>query len=86
MLGLYGMYGMYGTSHKKFSEGRQAHVGMEALKTNQTRWESMTPQHFTPSLHLVPFCRSLHKYALLSVSCVQGFAEGCAVGSAGSAC
>ena len=33
-------------SHKKFSEGKQAHVGMEALKTNQTRWESMTPQHF----------------------------------------
>jgi len=27
------------TSHKKFSEGKQAHVGMEASKTNQTRWE-----------------------------------------------
>ena len=25
------------TSHKKFSEGKQEHVGMEALKTNQTR-------------------------------------------------
>ena len=25
------------TSHIKFSEGKQAHVGMEALKTNQTR-------------------------------------------------
>ena len=24
------------TSRKKFSEGKQAHVGMEALKTNQT--------------------------------------------------
>ena len=38
------------TSHKKFSEGKQAHVGMEASKTNQTRWESMTPQHF----HTIP--------------------------------
>ena len=27
------------TSHKKFSEGKQVHVGMEASKTNQTRWE-----------------------------------------------
>ena len=26
-------------SHKKFSEGKQVHVGMEASKTNQTRWE-----------------------------------------------
>ena len=25
-------------------------VGMEASKTNQTRWESMTPQHF----HTIP--------------------------------
>ena len=38
------------TSHKKFSEGKQAHVEMEASKTNQTRWESMTPQHF----HTIP--------------------------------
>ena len=35
------------TSHKKFSEEKQAHVGMEALKTNQTRRESTTPQHFS---------------------------------------
>jgi len=27
------------TSDKKFSEGKQAHVGMEASKTNQTGWE-----------------------------------------------
>ena len=27
------------TSHKKFSEGKQVHVGMEASKSNQTRWE-----------------------------------------------
>ena len=27
------------TSHKKFSEGKQVHVGMEPSKTNQTRWE-----------------------------------------------
>ena len=26
-------------SHKKFSEGKQVHVGMEASKTNQTGWE-----------------------------------------------
>ena len=40
---------------KKFSERKQAHVGMEPSKTRQTRWE----QHhntFIPSLHLVPFC------------------------------
>ena len=35
------------TSRKKFSEGKQAHVGMDASKT---RWESMTPQHF----HTIP--------------------------------
>ena len=27
------------TSHKKFSERKQVHVGMEASKTSQTRWE-----------------------------------------------
>ena len=44
------------TSHKKFSEGKQVHVGMEASKTNQTRWE-WHHNTFTPSLHLVPFCQ-----------------------------
>ena len=44
------------TSHKKFSEGKQLHVGMEASKTNQTRWE-WHHNTFTPSLHLVPFCQ-----------------------------
>ena len=34
---------------KKCSEGKQARVEMEASKTNQTRWESMT-QHF----HTIP--------------------------------
>ena len=38
------------TSHKKFSEGNQVDVEMEASKTNQTRWECMTPQHF----HTIP--------------------------------
>ena len=28
--------GLSTTSHKKFSEGKQVHVGMEASKTNQT--------------------------------------------------
>jgi len=27
------------TSHKMFFEGKQVHIGMEASKTNQTRWE-----------------------------------------------
>ena len=27
------------TGHRKFSEGKRVHVGMEASKTNQTRWE-----------------------------------------------
>ena len=55
------------TSHKKF-----LHVGMETSKTNQTRreWHHNT---FTPSLHLVPFCHHLHKYALcLLVVCREG--------------
>ena len=47
------------TSHKKFSERKQAHVGMEASKTNQTRWE-WHHNTFTPPLHLVPFCRHLY--------------------------
>ena len=38
---------------------------------------------FTPSLHLVPFCRHLHKYAVF-VSCVQRrVVEGSGVGSGG---
>ena len=35
---------------KKFSEWKQAHVGMEPSKTNQTRWECHH-NTFTPSLH-----------------------------------
>jgi len=27
---------------KKFSEGKQVHEGMEASKTNQTRWEKLS--------------------------------------------
>ena len=30
---------VYTTSHKKFSGWKQAHVGMEASKTTQARWE-----------------------------------------------
>ena len=41
---------------KKFSKGKQAHVGMEPSKTNQTRCERHH-NTFTPSLHLVPFCQ-----------------------------
>ena len=68
------------TSDKKFSEGKQAHVEMGALKVNQTRWESTTPQHFHTTLHLVPFCRHLHKYAVcLLVVCREGLRK--AVGS-----
>ena len=67
-------------SHKKFSEGKQAHVGMEALKTNRTRWESMTPQHF----HTIPTsCAILpaqFQYAMcLLVVCREGLWK--AVGS-----
>ena len=36
-------------SYKKFSEGKQVHVGVEALKTNRTRWERYH-NTFTPSL------------------------------------
>ena len=59
------------TSQKKFSEGKQAHVGMEALKTNRTRWESMTPQHF----HTIPtscaILPPLTQICYAFVSCVQ---------------
>ena len=57
------------TSHKKFSEGKHAHVGMEASKTNQTRWDSMTPQHF----HTIPkSCAILPPLTMhVFVSCVQ---------------
>ena len=46
------------TSHKKFSEGKQAHVGMEALKTNQTNVPTMcTPQN---SLHALSLFIRMH--------------------------
>ena len=71
-------------SHKKFSEGKQAHVGMEALKTNQTRWESMTPQHF----HTIPtscaILPPLTQICFVFVSCVQRrVVEGSGVGRGG---
>ena len=46
---------VYTTSHKKFSGWKQAHVGMEASKTTQARWERHHNTFLTPSLHLVPF-------------------------------
>ena len=69
------------TSHKKFSEGKQAHVGMEASKTNQTRWESMTPQHF----HTIPtscaISPPLTQICYVFASCVQRrVVEGSGVG------
>ena len=72
------------TSHKKFSEGKQAHVGMEASKTNQTRWKSMTPQH----LHTIPtscaILPPLGQICYAFVSCVQKrVVEGSVVESAG---
>ena len=50
---------------KKFSEWKQAHVGMEPSKTSRTRWEHHNTS--TPSLHLVPFAnyaqqKSLHTH------------------------
>jgi len=33
------VHGIVSYKSQKFSEGKQAHVGMEASKTNQTRWE-----------------------------------------------
>ena len=49
------------SKYSGWPEEKQVHVGMEASKTNQTRWE-WHHNIFTPSLHLVPFCRHLHKY------------------------
>ena len=57
----------WGNRNKVF--WKQVHVGMEASKTNQTRWE-WYHNTFTPSLHLVPFCQlctlqnSLHALSL----------------------
>ena len=51
---------------KKFSKGKQAHVGMEPSKTSQTRRERHH-NTFTPSLHLVPFCQ----LCFVFVSCVH---------------
>ena len=71
------------TSHKKFSEGKQTHVGMEALKTNQTRWESMTPQHF----HTIPtscgILPPLAQICYVFVSLQRRVVEGIGVGSGG---
>ena len=56
---------------KKFSKGKQAHVGMEPSKTSQTRCERHH-NTFTPSLHLVPFCQLctqknfLHAFSLFT--------------------
>ena len=56
-------------SHKVFTEGKQAHVGLEPSKSNQSRWE-WHHNIYTPSLHLVPFCllctpqNSLHVLSL----------------------
>ena len=49
------------TSHEKFSEGKQAHVGMEALKTTKLDGNQRHHNTFTPSLHLVSFCQ-LHAH------------------------
>ena len=73
----------YPTSHKKFSEGKQAHVGMESSKTNQTRM-GMTPQH----LHTIPtscaILLPLTQICFVFVSCVQRRVfRGSGVGSGG---
>ena len=70
---------VYQTSPKKFSKGKQVHVGMERSKTSRTRWERHH-NTFTPSLHLVPFCQ----LCFVFVSCVhmrveEGSGEGIAV-------
>ena len=62
------------TSHKMFSEWKQAHVGMELSKTNQTRWE-WHHNTCTPSLHLVPFCRHLDKCALCLLVVCRGLCK-----------
>ena len=41
-------------SHKKFSEWKQVHVGVEPSKSNQTRWE-WHHNTFITFLHLMPF-------------------------------
>ena len=51
---------------KKFSERKQAHVGIEPSKTNQTRWE-WHHNTFTPSLHLVQFCQLCTQNSLLAL-------------------
>ena len=47
--------------YPKVTKEWKAHAGMEPSKTNNNT--------STPSLHLVPFCRHLHKYAFFFVTC-----------------
>ena len=59
-------------SKKSFLKENKRMYGWKPLKTNQSRWE-WHHNIYTPSLHLVPFCCHLHKYALcLLVLCREG--------------
>ena len=64
------------TSHKMFSEGKQVYVGMEASKTNHTRWESMTLQHFhtipASCAILPPLTQICYVFILMCMSYVMG--------------
>ena len=66
---------------KKFSEWKQAHIGMEPSKTNQTKWNDTTT--LIIPIHLVPFCqvwfafvRCVHR----SICSWVGGSAGCVVG------
>ena len=51
------------TSHKKFSGGKQVHVGMETSKTNQTRWE-WHHNTFTPSKTCIVNILMNHRFSV----------------------
>ena len=72
-------------SQKKFSEGKQVHVGMDPKKPTELDGNDTT----TLSHHLYILCLFAAAYTnmlCVFVSCVQRVVEGSVVGSAGSAC
>ena len=74
---------IYGTTYdrkykvtKKFSRGKQVHVGMEPSKTSQTRCERHH-NTLTPSLYLVPFCQLCFVFvSFMHSRVVEGSGEG----------
>ena len=71
-------------SPKCFVSRKQAH---DETKTNQTRWEPMTPQHFHTIPTSMPFLVPLTQICFMFVSCVKRrVVEGSGLGSGECMC